>query len=46
VENGPALEVPRSVLDKLKLKIGDKMPVSLHQGPLFDWGFIKPARSS
>ena len=44
VANGPTLDVPVSVVDKLRLKIGDEVPVLLHQGNVYDWGWLEPLR--
>ena len=40
VENGPALHVPLSVIDKQRLKIGDRATVLLYRGPLGYWGWV------
>ena len=42
VKNGPTFDVPLSVVNKLKLRIGDELPVVIRRGNLYDWGWLKP----
>ena len=45
VKNGPTLDVPLSVINKLRLKLGDEVPVMIHYGNLYDWGWLAPMQA-